>query len=81
MHLKILFKIDFCVAVLILKIEENKQQLWHIMIYYFNKGKNTTKTHKNVQNVDKVLLLIECVKGGLRVLCLRFLVGQCSTVR
>ena len=36
--------VNFCVAILILKIEENKQQFWHVMLYYFKKGKNTNET-------------------------------------
>ena len=39
---------DFCVAILILKMEENKQHFWHIMLYYFKKGKNTTKGQKKI---------------------------------
>ena len=34
---------EFCVAILILKIEENKQHFQYIMLYYFKKGKNTTE--------------------------------------
>ena len=34
----------FCAAILILKIEENKQHFEYIMLYYFKKGKNTTET-------------------------------------
>ena len=34
--------VNFCVAILILKMEENMQHFWHIMFYYFTKGKNTT---------------------------------------
>ena len=26
-------------------IEENMQHFWHIMLYYFKKGKNATETH------------------------------------
>ena len=36
---------NFCVAILILKMEEKMQHFWHIMIYYFKKGKNTTETY------------------------------------
>ena len=39
---------NFCVAILILKMEENKQHFRHIMLYYFKKGKNTTETQKKV---------------------------------
>ena len=34
--------VNFCVAILILKMEEKK----HIMVYYFKKGKNETEAHK-----------------------------------
>ena len=27
-------------------MEENIQHFWHIMFYYFKKGKNTTETQK-----------------------------------
>ena len=29
-------------------MEENMQHFWHIVLYYFNKGKNTTETHKKI---------------------------------
>ena len=29
-------------------MEEKKQHFWHIMLYYFKKGKNTTETHKKI---------------------------------
>ena len=34
---------NFCAAILILKMEEDKQHFWHIMLYYLKKGKNTTE--------------------------------------
>ena len=37
---------NFCVAILILKREEDMQHFGHIMLYYFKKGKNTTETQK-----------------------------------
>ena len=37
---------NFCVAILMLKMEENTQHFWHIMLYYLKKDKNTTETHK-----------------------------------
>ena len=40
--------VNFCVAILILKIEENKQRFRHSMLYYFKKGKNTTKGQKKI---------------------------------
>ena len=36
---------NFCVAILILKMEENKQHFQHI---YFKKGKNATEMQKNM---------------------------------
>ena len=48
MHLKKLTKsVNFCVAILILKMEENKQHFWHIILY-FKKGKNATETQKKI---------------------------------
>ena len=38
---------NFCVAILILKMEE-KQPFRHIMLYYFKRGKNATETHKKI---------------------------------
>ena len=29
-------------------MEEKKQDFWHIMLYYFKKGKNATETHKKI---------------------------------
>ena len=31
-----------------LKVEENKQHFWHIMLYYFKKGEHTTETQKKI---------------------------------
>ena len=39
---------NFCVAILILKMEEKKQHFWHIMLYYFKKSKNATEMHKKI---------------------------------
>ena len=39
---------NFCVAILILKTEENLQHFWYIMFYYLKKGKNTTETQKKI---------------------------------
>ena len=40
--------VNFCVAILILKKEENMQHFWHIMLYYFKKGKNITEMQKKI---------------------------------
>ena len=48
-------------------MEEKKQRFLRIMLYYFKKGKNATATLKKfVQCMEKMLCLIEHVKGGLR---------------
>ena len=39
---------EFCVAILILKMEANKKHLLHIMLYYYKKSKNVTETHKKI---------------------------------
>ena len=36
---------NFCVAILILKMEENKR-FWRIMLCYFKKGRDATETQK-----------------------------------
>ena len=38
--------VNFCAAILILKIEENMKHFWCITLYYFKKGKNATETQK-----------------------------------
>ena len=56
-HISVHFKkqlsklVNFCVAFLILKIEENKQHFQHIMLYYFKKGKDATETQKQIDAV------------------------------
>ena len=51
--------VNFCITILIFKIEENTQHFWHIMLYYFKKGKNSTETH--TQDVRSVQLQKEKV--------------------
>ena len=50
MHLKqdLSKLVNFCVAILILKMEEKKQHLRHIMFYHFKKGKNATEMQKKI---------------------------------
>ena len=38
--------VNFCAAITILKMEENTQHFWCIMLYYFKKGKNAIETQK-----------------------------------
>ena len=60
-------------------MEENMQDFQYTMFYYFKKGKNATKTQKQIcavygegwSNVSKVVC---------EVLCARFLAGRFSTV-
>ena len=56
---------NFCVAILILKMEENKQHFQHI--YFFKKGKNTTETQKKIYALygegavtDKLINYVYC---------------------
>ena len=39
---------NFCVAISILKMEENKQHFWYIMLYYFKKGKNVPEMQQKI---------------------------------
>ena len=43
--------VNFCVVILILKMEENKQHFQHIMLYYFKKGENATEMQKDLCSV------------------------------
>ena len=43
--------VNFCVAIFILKMEENMQHFQHIMFYYFKKGKNATETQSKTCGV------------------------------
>lgn len=45
---------NFCVAILILKMEEEKH-FQHIVPFYFKKGKNGTETQIFMQNMEMVL--------------------------
>ena len=39
---------NFCAAILILKMEENMQCFWPVILYYFKKGKNATEMQKQI---------------------------------
>ena len=39
---------NFCVAILILNIEENMQHFQHIILYYLRKGKHASETQKEI---------------------------------
>ena len=67
MHLKSLSKlVNFCVAILILKMEENTQLFQHIMLYYFKKGKSATEMQKKICAVYGDGAVTECIKSGLQ---------------
>ena len=57
MHLKKLNKIgEFLFSYVNMEDERKYTTFWHIMIYYFKKGKNATEMGKRfVQCVEKVL--------------------------
>ena len=74
--------VNFCAAILTLKMEENTQHFCHIMLYYIKKGKKTTET----QRKDWCSLWKRCCDGlnvskvVSEVVCSRFLAGQCPMV-
>ena len=39
---------NFCAAILILKVEEDMQHFWHIVLHYFKKGKNATEMQEKI---------------------------------
>ena len=58
---------NFCVAILILKMEEKKQHFQHIILYYFKKGKYATETHKKICAVyGEGAVTDQTCKSGLR---------------
>ena len=63
---------NFCVAFLILKMEENKWHFWHINIimYIALLFQERWKHKKNGQCMEKMLWLIEHVKSGLQTFLL-----------
>ena len=54
--------VNFCTAILTLKMEEDMQHFWHIMLYYFKKGKNITEMQKK----EKTCVVYG--KGAVKVL-------------
>ena len=77
MHLKKTSKlVNFHVTILILKMEENMQRFWHIMLYYFKKGKNATELQEMICAVYEVAVTDRtCQKWFVK-----FHAGQCSMV-
>ena len=75
---------NFCIEILILKMEEYMQ---HFLAYYAllfpeKKGKNASGMQKKrfLQCTEKVLWLIEHVKSGLQSFVLDISHWRCSTV-
>ena len=62
---------NFCVAILVLKMEENKQHFWQCIIYYFKKGKNATETQR--KDVSRVWR-----RGASDRMCRKFRAGESS---
>ena len=81
MHLKDSSKlVNFCVAILILKMEENKQLFWHIMLFYLKNGKNTTEMQKKIHaGYEESAVTDRTRQSGLLSFMLQ-ISGQCSTV-
>ena len=58
--------VNFCAAILMLKMEETMQHLWHTVLYYFKKGKNATETQRKIHAVYGEGAVPERVQSGLR---------------
>ena len=56
---------NFCVAILILKTEEDTQHFWHFIPYYFKKGKNANEMPKKICAVYGEGTVIKCVESSL----------------
>ena len=62
---------SLCEPILILRMEEDRQHFWHIILYYFKKGENTTEMQRKICAVyGEGARLIKHVKSG----CQTFLV-------
>ena len=75
---KIIILVIFCVAILILKMEEDTQHFWHIILCYFKKGKNTTEMQKKkicAVYGEGAVTDKTCQKWFVMILA-----GRCSTV-
>ena len=47
--------VNFCVAILILKVKEENKEIWGILFFYhFKKGKNATEKQTNKNNICAV---------------------------
>ena len=50
--------VDFCVAILILKMEENTQHFQYIVLYYFKKGNNAPEMQKKKEKKKKKICAV-----------------------
>ena len=52
-------------------MEENRQHFWHIMLYYFKKGKNVTEIQKKICAVYGKGAVTDrmCQKWFVKLLC------------
>ena len=66
---------NFCVVILIMKMEENKQHFWSIVLYYFKKDKNTTEMAQKMCAVSGEVAVTGPSKVVCRISCWRFLSG------
>ena len=70
----------FTFFILILKMEEKKQQFWHIMLDYVKKGKNTTDTHTQkfcAEYGESAVTEQTCPKWSARVKSLMLEISLC----
>ena len=56
--------IKICVAILISKMEENKQHFLHIMLYYFKNSKNAIEMQNKICVLYGEGAVTDCVKSG-----------------
>lgn len=75
---------NFCAAIVTLRVEAHGQHFHHIVRGYFKEGKTQLTPEKKVCAVctEKALGLLARIRGGLRSSdpCWRFLPGRCSVV-
>ena len=62
--------LNFCEAILMLKMEEKKQHFQHIMFYCFKRGENATEMQKRICAVCGEGTVTDCVRSGLQTFVL-----------
>ena len=68
----------FCLLILTLKTAESKQYFFHIMLFYFKKGKkfDSNVKKKKKKKVSEIYQLLTVLK----MICKKFFAKQCSKV-